>query len=526
MYKPTSSPAIDYLKQFPNWVCWKQTATKVPVNPKTGGNAMPNLASTWGTYEQAVRRYKQSRDLKGLGFMFSKDLGIVGIDLDDKPNPVFFDGQLTKWASEIVASVNSYAELSPSGNGLHILTFGEIPHAIGSKDEHGVEMYDCVRWFTITGKHLPFTPNTIEERQDKITAIHSQYTTRKEYTPKPYNPDIDLSNISNERIKQYVNGVIRNVCSDISTAVDGAKHHTRFRSSASLGDLVTANWCELDYNTAFNVLMNSSMSNTTLPYDVVAKTIHDGIKKGMVTPRPLPEGLNKPLEPVVPPPQPSKPEVVVITQDELQKRLDDEYWRGYHDGMTEQQRQSWLQTGIPDSALDYIVDNFKLGFRPETIDNDTGEVRTDCLSIPYFTGDDTSNIEYRCLDSGLVTYELERPVIYNTTNKVPANHVCLLDDSIDSIKAWLQFGTVELGGDRLHFMALPKARLSINSLDVLNDASYIYVVASKHTDLKGRGLELLKSDARFVRLPMSISKTCQHVTGSEFISLLRNGEKW
>ena len=82
MYKPTPSPAIDHLKKYNNWVCWKDTGTKVPVNPITGGNAQSNNSTTWGSYQQAVTHYERSPNLKGLGFMFSKDIGIVGIDLD------------------------------------------------------------------------------------------------------------------------------------------------------------------------------------------------------------------------------------------------------------------------------------------------------------------------------------------------------------------------------------------------------------------------------------------------------------
>ena len=40
------------LKNLKQWVCCD--INKLPKNPVTGGNAMANNPSTWGTFEQAV----------------------------------------------------------------------------------------------------------------------------------------------------------------------------------------------------------------------------------------------------------------------------------------------------------------------------------------------------------------------------------------------------------------------------------------------------------------------------------------
>lgn len=53
-----------------------------------------------------------------VGFVFTRDDPFVGIDLDHCRDPE--TGKIKPWALEIVAKLNSYSEVSPSGTGLHI----------------------------------------------------------------------------------------------------------------------------------------------------------------------------------------------------------------------------------------------------------------------------------------------------------------------------------------------------------------------------------------------------------------------
>ena len=82
---------------------------------------------------------------------------LVMIDLDhsyDRATQTITDPQ----AAEIVQSLNSYTELSPSGTGLHILTYGQLP---GKGIHTAIEMYGQDRFTTITTNHLAGTPATI-----------------------------------------------------------------------------------------------------------------------------------------------------------------------------------------------------------------------------------------------------------------------------------------------------------------------------------------------------------------------------
>lgn len=142
------------LKALRQWVCWKLVWddtrwTKVPVNPKTGRNASSTKSSTWGTFDQAWEHYENHKGhgVDGLGFVFTKDDPFVGIDLDHCRDAK--TGNILPWAMEIVERMNSFTEMSPSGEGLHIFVKGKLPdNGINTKE---VEIYDTKRYFTVTG---------------------------------------------------------------------------------------------------------------------------------------------------------------------------------------------------------------------------------------------------------------------------------------------------------------------------------------------------------------------------------------
>jgi putative DNA primase/helicase len=158
------------LKARPQWVCWR--ADKTPVNPKTGGNAKADDPSTWGTFDLAVQYWQAFKDkgIAGIGYEFSADDPFTGIDLDKCRDPE--TGEIEPWAWEIITRLNSYTEVSPSGQGVHILLKGRLPP--GPRRKGQVEMYDRGRYFTMTGLPLEGTPATIEDRQEELMALHTK----------------------------------------------------------------------------------------------------------------------------------------------------------------------------------------------------------------------------------------------------------------------------------------------------------------------------------------------------------------
>lgn len=165
------------LKVLPQWVCWREEVrdgkpTKVPKNPKNGGNAKADTPGTWGTFAQAVQYWKdhKSNGIAGVGFEFSADDPYSGIDLDKCRDAE--TGEMETWAREIITRLNSYTEVSPSGGGVHVLLKGNLPP--GGNRKGRVEMYSRGRYFTMTGLHLEGTPATIEKRQAELAALHGE----------------------------------------------------------------------------------------------------------------------------------------------------------------------------------------------------------------------------------------------------------------------------------------------------------------------------------------------------------------
>lgn len=172
------------LKQLPRWIVWKyedigaKKPTKVPYNPRSGYNADVTNPATWTDFETAVSYCLPDEQgnlspYSGIGFVFHKS-GIpgqkeyVGIDLDKTDDP-----RLIKLHIEIFEQFDSYSEVSPSGEGLHIIVEGSIP---SGRRRMSVEMYCDVRYFTMTGNTYPFNqpPKPIAKRQELLSLLWEQ----------------------------------------------------------------------------------------------------------------------------------------------------------------------------------------------------------------------------------------------------------------------------------------------------------------------------------------------------------------
>lgn len=127
------------LRIRPQWVVHKD---KIPHNPKTGYRASVTDPNSWGSFEAACAALEQG--FSGLGFVFTPEDPFVGVDFDR----CLQNGKLDPWVAEKLDSFASYAEISPSGTGLHIICVGEIPQSVKTEK---AEIYDRGRYFTITG---------------------------------------------------------------------------------------------------------------------------------------------------------------------------------------------------------------------------------------------------------------------------------------------------------------------------------------------------------------------------------------
>lgn len=158
--------ALAPLAEMAVWVAWNmENGRKVPKSP-FGGNAASNRPDSWGTYKEAEQAMME-HGYTGVGVMLSE--GITGIDLD---HAIDEDGNIKPWAQEIVDSIGSYTEVSPSGEGLHILCEVDPQDTgpIGRADHRtGLEVYNHGRYFTVTGEQIAGA--AVETRTDEVRKL-------------------------------------------------------------------------------------------------------------------------------------------------------------------------------------------------------------------------------------------------------------------------------------------------------------------------------------------------------------------
>jgi putative DNA primase/helicase len=144
------------LRAIPRWVLWRNVQRTKPNRQKVwaklpmtvdGSAASSTDPSTWTDFDSACDGLIMG-DYDGLGLVLGAD--VHGIDLDDCRAA---DGSLTPLAEEVLARVQGYAEVSPSGTGIKVFALTNLDSSRTKKDV-GVELYRDGRYFTVTGHDL------------------------------------------------------------------------------------------------------------------------------------------------------------------------------------------------------------------------------------------------------------------------------------------------------------------------------------------------------------------------------------
>lgn len=159
---------MEELKILKQWVLHKK---KVPYSIN-GYRASPTKPTTWASYEDVknmLQKYPSKYD--GIGFVFTESDDYVGIDLD-----YGIDESIRE---DIINTLDSYTEISPSGKGYHIIVKGKKTAEANRKDH--LEIYDHARYFTITG-NIVNGKDKIEERQEALDLVCEKYLSKPQET--------------------------------------------------------------------------------------------------------------------------------------------------------------------------------------------------------------------------------------------------------------------------------------------------------------------------------------------------------
>ena len=168
------------LREKARFCCWRYEErngrkTKVPYNPRTGGMAQSNNPETFAPLPIAAGAMQ---NYDGLGVGIFSDLGAIDID------HCVADGVPSELARDIILTMNSYTELSPSGTGIRILFWApgfqyDTERYYINNQKRGLEVYiaGCTKkYVTVTGN--VYGIEEIAERSAQLQQVLEKYMVR------------------------------------------------------------------------------------------------------------------------------------------------------------------------------------------------------------------------------------------------------------------------------------------------------------------------------------------------------------
>lgn len=179
---------LERMKAAPQWILHGKPGT-------TGKEAKQPFAPDGGTFSADPSKWVDYNTARincnrlgyvGVGYEFVRSKGIIGIDLDHH----YKDGQPDETMMEFINAIGSagYWEISPSGEGIHVMLYGQIPNDFNNRPA-GVEMYSGQYWDSQQGKYtgtryLTFTGNALDidlpdvaDPSAALARLHAKYNT-------------------------------------------------------------------------------------------------------------------------------------------------------------------------------------------------------------------------------------------------------------------------------------------------------------------------------------------------------------
>jgi hypothetical protein len=140
---------------------------KPPRHARKGHICSVTAPENWGAFDQAVATANRL-SLAGVGYSLSEDDNLTGLDIDHCRDPV--TQTFSPLATKVLAFAETYAEISPGGDGLRLFAKGKIAGAI-KNDDVGIEVYGRNRYLTVTGFQVAGTPDAIREAPQTIALL-------------------------------------------------------------------------------------------------------------------------------------------------------------------------------------------------------------------------------------------------------------------------------------------------------------------------------------------------------------------
>jgi hypothetical protein len=188
------------LKALSHWILWRYNSDKSkkePYSPITGYLIDPTNPKNGTSYEVAIKAY-QNGGFDGIGFILSKETGLIGLDFDWKGRK----GEgIPQCVNDILHKLGSYAEVTPSGKGIRIWFCGVLPQGLPIERGYGktdlepgvsIEVYHSKSYFTVTEKPVEGYNQPINNDQGKLNWLVDNYLTK----PPVVNKSTTVTSIS------------------------------------------------------------------------------------------------------------------------------------------------------------------------------------------------------------------------------------------------------------------------------------------------------------------------------------------
>ena len=191
----------------------------------------------------------------GYGFMVSD--GIVFIDVD---HCVSINGNIDERGKDILSAFPlSYAEISQSGQGIHILTRGTIPRGFNNRT-CGVEMYSFGRFCAYTGNAIQALEPT--EEQEGIDYVFNKYSTHSRESKMISTASLPtgISSHSDRWVINHASNIKGQQGRDFRTLFNGdtSSYESASEADSALCTLL-AFWCDRDQGQIDRIFRHSGL---------------------------------------------------------------------------------------------------------------------------------------------------------------------------------------------------------------------------------------------------------------------------
>lgn len=195
---------------FTQWVTWTTIeGRKQPFSPWSDAENQYGWSNpeNWAEYNTARKWADMHPRLTGVGFILQREGDpyqepadpTVLIDFDDVRDPE--TGAVHPYAKHVIARAGTYADVSTSGTGVHLLGVGELPDGVTTiqdelpehEDFPGaeIEVYDGKRFSAMTGKWIKESNRDVTDVDYWLRRLSRRFDT----TDKAPSTDTDVDNL-------------------------------------------------------------------------------------------------------------------------------------------------------------------------------------------------------------------------------------------------------------------------------------------------------------------------------------------